>query len=179
MKRLLQEGFDYHDLVKQVVPKISVDEYSAKMGDDDEIVTLAFTVNGRQVGEDLVDWFERGYDFVLDSQVSDGEVVPGKYLVFVEMNRRTSVPSRIVELIEDLETLTALPLKDWTIVVDGEEYDADENQLKQVIILSPQNYRELKETELNEMRELSGLDRKKIYGEPDNVLKDFISKAGL
>ena len=87
MSNILNEGFDYHDLVNQIIPEITIDEYAAKMGDDDEIVTLAFTVKGNQVGEDLVDWFERGYDWVLDAQVSEGEVKPGQYLVFVEMNR--------------------------------------------------------------------------------------------
>ncbi len=98
-KRILNEGLDYHDLVGQMIPEVTVDEYAAKMGEDDEIVTLAFTVKGKQVGEDLSDWFERGYDWVLDAQVSDGELVPGKYLVFVEMNRRTSTPERIIELL--------------------------------------------------------------------------------
>jgi hypothetical protein len=179
MAKILLEGFDYHDLVGQMVPEITVDEYAAKMGSDDEIVTIAFTVKGRQVGEDLVDWLERGYDYVLDAQVSEGEISPGKFLVFVELNRRTSVPERICEMIEDLKTLTDMPLKDWTVTVNDEDYDADVDQLKSVIILSPQKYREVKETDLNEMRELSGVGAKKMYGTPDATLKEFLAKAGL
>ena len=91
-KVIINEGLDYHDLEGIVMPVLSVDEYSAQMGKDSEIVTLAFTVNNKKAGEDLSDWFERGYDFVLDAQVSDGELSTGKYLVFVEMNRRTTVP---------------------------------------------------------------------------------------
>lgn len=179
MRKVLNEGLDYQDLVNQVIPEITVDEYAAKMGSDDDVVTLAFIVKGRQVGEDLTDWFERGYDFVLDAQVSDGEITPDRYIVFVELDRRTKVPERIVELIDDLETLTELKARDWTIKVNGEEYNADPEELKSVIILSPARYRELKETGLNEMRELSGLESKKIYGEPDSLLKDYLSKAGL
>lgn len=179
MKNILNEGFDYHDLINQVIPEIKVDEYSAKMGSDDEIVTISFTVKGRQVGEDLVDWFERGYDYILDAQVSDGEITSGKYLVFVEMNRRSSVPERICELIEDMVTLTDLPLKEWTIIVNDEKYDADIEQLKSVIILSPHKYRLENEEDLNEMRNLSGLEKKKIFGEPDTELKNYLAKAGL
>lgn len=159
MKKFLNEGFDYHDLVNQIIPEVQVDEYSAKMGSDDEIVTLSFTVKGRQVGEDLVDWFERGYDYVLDAQVSDGEITSGKYLVFVELNRRSTVPERICELIDDMVTLTDLPLKEWTIKVDDEPYDADVEQLKSVIVLSPHQYRMENEEEINEMRNLSGLEK--------------------
>lgn len=179
MNKIINEGFDHKDLDGQITPTIAVDEYSANMGDDDEIVTLAFTVNGQQVGEDLVDWFERGYDYVLDSEVSDGQISKGKYLVFVEMNRRTTVPERIVELIEDMETLTSIPLSKWTIIVDKKEYKADVEQLKQAIILSPSKYRQMHEEDLNEMRSRAGLEPHKIFNEQDSILRDFISKAGL
>lgn len=183
MKKILVEGFDYHDLVDQIVPEIEVDEYSAKMGSDDDIVTVSFTVKGQQVGEDLVDWLERGYTWILDAQVSEGEVKPGNWLVFVEMDRRTSVPDRIIEMIEDLETLTDLKLDEWTIKIDDESYKPEVNILKSKIILSPHLYREKHGIEdeegLNEMRNLSGISIKKKFNNPDNLLKDFIAKAGL
>lgn len=184
MKKLLVEGFDYHDLLDQVVPEIEVDEYSAKMGSDDDIVTISFTVNGQQVGEDLVDWLERGYPWVLDAQTSEGEVKPGQWLVFVELDRRTSVPGRIIQMIEDMETLTDLSINEWKIIVDDEKLEPTEDVLKSKIILSPHLYREKHGSEddeegLNEMRNLSGLGAKKKFKEPDNLLKDFISKAGL
>jgi hypothetical protein len=153
------------------------------MGNDSEIVTLAFTIKSEAAGNDLVDWFERGYDFVLDAQVSEGEVKPGQYLVFVEMNRRSSVPKRIIELLDDLETLTAIPVKDWTIIVDEEEHSPEEEVLKQVITISPHDYREeveVEEEELNEMRERAGLEVKVIHADKqDAEIKAFKSMAGL
>lgn len=182
-KTIINEGLNYHDLEGQIEPIITVDEYEAKMGEDSEIVTLAFTVNGEGVGNDLVDWFEHGYDWVLDAQVSDGEVSPRKYLVFIEMNRRSKVPERIIEMLSDLQTLTNIPLKDWSVKVEDEEYDADEDILKQVIITSPHNYREKKEEkeepELNNMRELSGLEPKLPEKEQDAELKEYKAMAGL
>ena len=180
-KRIINEGLDYLDMEDQIEPTVSVDEYSAKMGKDSDIVTLAFTVKSEAVGNDLVDWFERGYDWILDASLSEGELSPGKYLVFVEMKRRTKVPERIVELIEDLETLTDLKVTEWTINIDEEEYDADEEVLKELIPISPHEYREENEDEegLNEMRHRAGLDTVNLHGEPDSELKAFISMAGL
>ena len=180
-KRIINEGLDYLDMEDQIEPTVSVDEYSAKMGKDSDIVTLAFTVKSEAVGNDLVDWFERGYDWILDASLSEGELSPGKYLVFVEMKRRTKVPERIVELIEDLETLTDLSVKDWTVNINEEDYDADEEILKQKITISPHEYREENEDEeeLNEMRHRAGLDTVNVHGEPDSELKAFISMAGL
>lgn len=182
---ILNEGLDYKDFVNQIDPTVTVDEYAAKMGTDDEIVTLAFTVKGRLAAKDLVDWFERGYKWVLDAKESDGEVTTGRYLVFVELNRRTQVPERICELIDDLETLSEIPIGEWKITINGEEYQADPAILKQHIILSPQSYREQYPEEeeeqdgLNEMRHRAGLEHVNKFKEKDQLLKDYLSKAGL
>lgn len=177
----LNEGLDFHDLKGMVNPKITVDEYAAKMGEDSDIVTLTFQVNSKLAGEDLSSWLELGYDFVLDASVSDGEIEPGKYLVFVEMKRRGNIPNKIVLLLNDLQTLTDMDVKDYTIEVDNEQYDADVDVLKQVLILNPADYKREKglEDELNEMRKIAGLSNKNIYDNIDEEIKKYISNAGL
>jgi hypothetical protein len=190
----LVENLDYHDLVGQVIPTLSIDEYEAKAGSNDEIITLAFKVVGKAASTDLVDWFERGYEWILDAQVSEGEYTAGRYLVFVEIERRTKAVERIVELIDDLETLTNMSLADWTVTVDGSEYGADISELKGLFELSPHSYRESNpedteedeedekeniEPELNEMRRQAGLEPAKMNKQKDSLLKDFIAKAGL
>jgi len=179
-EKLLLEGLDYHDMMGQIEPKITVDEYAAKMGKDSDIVTITFTVNSKLAGDDLVGWLERGYDYILDASISDGEIEPGKYLVFAEMNRRTTVPERIITILDDLQTLTDLKLTDWIVSVEEEEHDADSELLKQVIVLSPHEYKKEKEKEeeLNEYRELSGLNVKKLY-EDDEYIKRIKSMAGM
>lgn len=180
IKQIIFEGLDFHDMENQLVPTVTVDEYAAKMGEDKDIVTLAFIVKSEAAGNDLVDWFERGYDWVLDASLSDGELTSGKWVLFVEMNRRSTVPSRIIELLSDLKTLTALDLNEWTVQVEDEDYEPEEQILKQVIICNPNEYKveKEKEDELNEMRGIAGLDAKPIY-EKDKEIKDFLSSAGL
>jgi hypothetical protein len=96
------------------------------------------------------------------------------------MNRRSTVPERIIELITDLETLTDLPLKDWTIIIDDEEYEPDESIIKQKITISPHEYRKdvENEEELNEMREIAGLSTKPIH-QQDEYIRKIKSMAGL
>ena len=179
MTKVLNEALDHEDMKGQIEPTVTVDEYAAKMGEDEDIVTIAFTVKNKSAGQDLVGWFEGGYNFVLDSQVSDGEVTPGKFLVFVEMQRRHNVPRHLCELLSDLETLTGMSCEDYTIKIDNKRYKADPEVLKNVIVATPAEYRRVQEKELNEMRELSGNEPVKLYKEQDSLIKDFISKAGL
>ncbi len=178
-------ALDYMDLEGQLKDKITIDEYSAKMGKDSDIVTVTFTTNSKLAAKDLVTWFERGYDFVLDASVSDGEIEPGKWLVFIEMDRRSKVPNRIITLLSDLETLTGLEVDDWTVEIDGDEYEANEEILKQKMILNPNEYKDKKEsedeepeTDLNEMRLRAGLDVKTDYVE-DEYIKNLKAIAGL
>jgi hypothetical protein len=180
---ILNEGFDYHDLVGQILPEVSIDKYAAKMGSDDEIVTLAFTLKGEQPAKDLVDWLERGYDWILDSQVSEGEITRGRYLVFAEMNRRTTVANRVIELIEDLETLCDMKVDDWKLVINDTQYSAEAQNISTNVILSPHDYREAQkqdeDSELNEMREIAGIQTVNSQPKPDDLLRNFLAKAGL
>ena len=159
----------------------TVDEYAAKMGEDSDIVTLAVKTNSKLAAEDLVAWLEIGYDYILDASVSEGEVEPGKWLVFIELKRRSNVPKKIVQILSDLETLTDLPLNEYTVVYNEEEYDANADILQQVLILNPADYRKEvdKEEELNEMRKIAGLNNKNIYENIDAEIKKYITNAGL
>jgi len=203
MARILKEGMDYLDLKGQITPELGIDEYQAQMGSDDEIVTCSFVVKGQQPAEDLVDWLEKGYDWILDAQVSSGEITSGKFVVFVEMNRRTKVPERIYEMLEDLEVLTGQLIEEWAIIIEGKKYPVEVEALKRVIILSPQDYRAKKEMEvgedhpgeeaekeieaadvdkeLSEMRNVAGLSNDKVVTKqkPDSLLRDYLAKAGL
>ena len=100
--KILNEGLDYLDMVDQIDDTITIDEYAAKMGKDSDIVTVTFTVHSELAADDLVSWLERGYDFILDASVSEGELEPGKFLVFAELNRRSTVPDRICKILSDL-----------------------------------------------------------------------------
>lgn len=177
----INESLDYLDMEGQLADKITVDEYSAKMGKDSAIVTITFTVYSELAAKDLVSWFERGYEFVLDASVSEGEIEPGKYLVFVEMDRRIKSPDRICKLLADLKTLTGLELKDWTIEIDGEDYDADVKIISKKMILNPNEYKMVKEkdTELNEVRSLAGIENRKVLHNNDSYIKRLKAMAGM
>ena len=56
---------DLHDLVK---PVFEVDSYKSKMGNDENIVVVSFGVMEQQAAKDLVDFIEKGYNFVLDAE---------------------------------------------------------------------------------------------------------------
>jgi len=177
----LYEGLQYKDMVGVIKPTLYVDEFASKIADDDEIAVLSFYTTNAQVCDDLINWFEKGYEYIMDADKSPGEISPGRYLVYVEIARRTRLIAQIKELLEDLETLTEYKLKDWNITHDGVDTKYDAEALNKMIDLSPHKYRQNHEEELNEMRITAGLNVKPIYRtrkkDPDMDL--FRSRAGL
>ena len=124
----LLEGLQYKDLEDMIKPTVHVDEFASKMGDDEDIIVLSFFVRSKQAARDLMAWFEKGYDFVLDADTSPGEVKPNRFLVYVELRRRNAAPQQVAELLDDLSTLTEHDPSDWTMHYDGKdvEFSAEE-----------------------------------------------------
>jgi hypothetical protein len=104
-KHQLFEGLEMGDLARLIHPELHIDEFKSKMGADEDIIVLSFKVDGKQPALDLMNFVERGYDWVLDSDVSSGELDDGEYLVFIEMERDTEAAKQIVGLLKDVMKL--------------------------------------------------------------------------
>jgi hypothetical protein len=107
----LHEGLNSGDLEDLIDATFEVDAYKSKMGDDENVVVLSFDVSGRQASKDLVTFIEKGYDFVLDADTSEGEVSRGIYRVFVELQRNRGVAEQIEDIIYGLSELSKI--NDW------------------------------------------------------------------
>lgn len=99
-------GLHNNDLDSLVNSIIEIDSYKSKMGNDSDIVTLAFSVLGEEPAKDLENFLEKGYTFVLDADVSSGEQSDGMYKVFVEIERSKKVPEQILEIADGVSKLT-------------------------------------------------------------------------
>jgi len=175
----LNEGLNYQDLAGMMKPTIHIDEFSAKMGEDDEIVVISFYVRDQQAAVDLVNWFEKGYDFVMDSDTSPGEIKPNRYLVYVELKRRSTTANKIQEILDDFSTLTEYKNADsWSMTYRGKEMPWSVETFNKLVPTSPHAYREELEADLNEMRIASGLETKQIY-EREADVQQLQSAAGI
>ena len=175
----LFESLEYKDLEGLMKPSIHVDEFSSKMGDDDDVIVVSFFVRDNQAAKDLMSWFEKGYDFVLDADRSPGEIKPNRYLVYVEIRRRSTAGGHIEQLLDDLGTLTEYNVGDWIMHYRGKEFPFSRDEFDRTVPLTPREYRERYEKDLNEMRGAAGLPTKRIYDQTDKDLQAIQSAAGI
>ena len=96
---------DLEYLVKKV---FEIDSYKSKIGTDEDICVLSFTVDSQDPAKDLANFIEMGFNFVLDADVSSGEMDDGKYRVYVEIERTSRIGEQVAEVIEGVKKLTAL-----------------------------------------------------------------------
>jgi hypothetical protein len=174
----LFEGLEYKDMVGMMKPTIHIDEFSSKMGDDDDIIVVSFFVRSKQAATDLMNWFEKGYDWVLDADVSPGEIKPGRFLVYIELRRRSAAGRNIAEAIDDLSTLTEYDSTEWTMHYEGKNFPFSAEEFDRVVPLSPKDYRKQKESDLNEMRAAAGLDTVAIH-EREKDIRQLQAAAGI
>ena len=175
----LFESLGFKDLEGLMKPTIHVDEFSSKMGDDDDIIVVSFFVRDPQAAKDLMAWFEKGYDFVIDADRSPGEIRPNRYLVYVELRRRSTAGAHVETLLSDLNTLTEFDVSDWIMHYRDKEMPFSRDAFDATVPLSPRAYRERYESELNEMRAAAGMPVKATYDRRDRALQTIQSAAGI
>ena len=130
---------DLRNLVKKV---FEIDAYKSKIGDDNDIVVLSFTVDSENPAKDLENFVEMGYDFVLDADVSEGETDDGTYKVFIEIERGRHVVEQILDLLDGIERLTGIPDMRFRYFKSFESHDATLENLEAHIPMDKETYEE-------------------------------------
>ena len=150
------------------------------MGDDDEIVVISMKSKYKDQATDLVNFLEKGYEWILDADVSTGELEDGSYLIFIEALRRPSVPHKVVKMLGDISNLTDIPANKYEF-----RYQKDNNytpltadSMAAKIPLEPRKYRRLHKNDddvaIENMQMAAGL-APKTEEITDPELKEFIN----
>lgn len=139
------EGLEMGDLKRLIHPELHIDEFKSKLGDDADVVVVTFKVDSKEPAEGLVAFIEKGYDWVLDADVSSGEMDDGSYIVFVEIDRTEDAPANIMTMMEDVFNLTEQKAEDWRVryTKSHDEQTLSLEALESMIPTSPEKYNQL------------------------------------
>ena len=158
----LSENLEHGDLKRLIHPELHIDEYKSKMGDDSDVCVISFKISGKEPGTDLVAFIEKGYDYVLDADVSSGEKEGGDYLVFVELNRSEELPEQIMQIMKDLMNLTEQTLEGWRLryYKSVTDHKLTLETIQSLVPLSPEQYSAKYDKEIDST-------------EPEDITKDL------
>lgn len=110
------------------------------MGEDRDVCVVTFKVKDRHPAKDLMEFIEKGFDFVLDSDVSSGENDQGEYYVFVEMERNRKILENLEDLMYGVKKLTGT--RDWKFRYHKQDQKRDFTieSIKENVPLDPERY---------------------------------------
>jgi len=128
---------DLRDLVYNI---FEIDSFKSKMGDDKDIVTLSFSVKEQVAAEDLMNFLEKGYDFVLDADVTKGEQSDGTYKVFVEIERDKHAADNILELADGVQKVSDINNLRFRYYKNFKSAQLTSDNLAEQLPLDPNDY---------------------------------------
>ena len=133
-------GLKEKDLRDMIYRILEIDSFSSKMGDDKDIVTLSFSVKEQTAAEDLMNFVEKGYEFVLDADATSGEQADGTYKVFVELERNKKVHDQIMEIMDGIGKLADKDEWRFRYYKNWQSNELSHNNLEEQIPTDPNEY---------------------------------------
>jgi len=143
-------GLNTSDLKFLVDDVFEIDSFKSKMGDDKNIVTVSFSVHEREAANDLMNFCEKGYPFVLDADVSTGEQSDGTYKVFIEIERSQDIPEQLQEMIYGIAKLAEIENPRFRYYKGFKSMDATTENIQSIVPLNDADYENImQENKLN------------------------------
>lgn len=136
----LNEGLRSLDLEEMIYPLFEIDSHSSKMGEDRDVCVMTFKVKDRNPAKDVMEFIEKGFNFVLDSDVSSGENSKGEYFVFVELSRTPQLSEQIKEITYGVKKLTGIDNWKFKYHKSPNEFEMTEESLNQIVPPTPEKY---------------------------------------
>jgi hypothetical protein len=137
---LVNEGLKAGDLEGVVSKRFSVDQFKSKMGEDRNIMVLAFSVDSLAAAKDLERFAETGYKEVLDADATPGSLEDGKHRVFIEFARVENVDQHVRRFLDDLSKLTNIETFEFTYHKRTVPFEASAKNLADVLPRTPEAY---------------------------------------
>ena len=131
--QIVNEGLKAGDLDGVVSKRFSVDQFKSKMGEDRNIMVLAFTVDGMAPAKDLERFAETVYKEVLDADATPGTLEDGKHRVFIELARVENVDQHIRKFLDDLKNLANIETFEFTYHKNVTPFEASAKNLADVL----------------------------------------------
>jgi hypothetical protein len=133
-------GLRAGDLREMIYEIFEIDSFASKMGDDQNIITLSFSIKTKEAADDLVSFLEKGYDFILDADVTAGEQSDGTFKVFVELERSRAAHGQISEVVDGIKKLAEKDRLKFRYYKDFRSHEATLENIQQFVPEDPDNY---------------------------------------
>ena len=157
---MLREGLEQGDLKRLVHDELHIDEFKSKLGRDEDVCVVSFKCKGKEPANDLMNFIEKGYSWVIDADVSSGEMDDGDYIVFIECERDKDIAKNIMRMMTELMNVTGQKASQWRVryYKGSEDHPLSLSSLEELIPKTPEEYKKrFGSEELDNMKAKAGV----------------------
>ena len=130
----------YNELQDLVLPKLSIDEFAPKTGDNNDVIVLGFYVKDKEPAKDLSKFIENGAYEILDVESSPASNDDGEFMVFVEVKRQDDFCELAEKIVDDLDNIMELDGWKYKPYYSDDEFDRKDESWKKYVITDPKKY---------------------------------------
>lgn len=140
----ISEGLEFEDMRGLVSNQIDIDRHKPKIGTEEDIVVVAFTVTYDEPARELSNFIETGDFEHLDVEASSVPNQDGTYNVFIEFQRDHDLFEKLQTMLNDIDQITSRDEGSWeyTAFRAGKEaVEFNEKNFRRDIVDSSSEYR--------------------------------------
>ena len=179
----VNEGLRKSDLKDLIYPKLQIDTFKSKMGEDSDVCVVTMQAKDRSPAKDLMEFIEKSYDFVLDADISAGENSRGEYSIFVEIERTKNIAEQICDMMYGIKQLTEIDNFDFIYYKDKTQRPVSRETLEDLVPQNSMQYNSmLNETKIKEAESFFSktfMDHLEIDGNLLSIVRPFGNKITL
>lgn len=179
----VNEGLRKSDLKDLIYPKLQIDTFKSKMGEDSDVCVVTMQAKDRSPAKDLMEFIEKSYDFVLDADISAGENSRGEYSIFVEIERTKNIAEQICDMMYGIKQLTEIDNFDFIYYKDKTQRPVSRETLEDLVPQNSMQYNSmLNETKIKEAESFFSktfMDHLEIDGNLLSIIRPFGNKITL
>lgn len=181
-----------NDLVDTMFKEISIDEFQPKTGDTKDVLVLGFYLNENLSGKDLYSFLNNSIIEIRDVEVSPNPNPEGRFMVFLELDRKLDVFNDINSIVKEVERLSGKIDWQMSTLLGENNLEFNEENFNSFVQTDPDNYLSSEEWKTQKLEAEQQAEEKRLEEEaqdnsnrileffkPSNILEAGINNGKL
>ena len=171
-----------NDLVDTMFKEISIDEFQPKTGDSKDVLVLGFYLNENLSGKDLYSFLNNSIIEIRDVEVSPNPNPEGRFMVFLELDRKLDIFNDIKSIVKEVERLSGKIDWQMSTLLSETALEFNEENFNSFVQIDPDNYLSSEEWKAQKLEAEQQADEKRLEEEAQdnsNRILEFLKPSNI
>lgn len=171
-----------NDLVDTMFKEISIDEFQPKTGDSKDVLVLGFYLNENLSGKDLYSFLNNSIIEIRDVEVSPNPNPEGRFMVFLELDRKLDIFNDIKSIVKEVERLSGKIDWQMSTLLSETALEFNEENFNSFVQIDPDNYLSSEEWKAQKLEAEQQAEEKRLEEEAQdnsNRILEFLKPSNI